>query len=473
PEHGEIKDLASSNARIFSEKMALVSEDFSERCSLEKCGAGIFACKDHFARKSPITFIEITPRCNMNCPVCYIDASIKGADIPLEDIKKMISEIKVHDPETHLVLIGGEPTIHRDFFKILEAVKEAGLMKRCYLATNGITLADEKFCRKVYDAGIRWYYLAFDSVDKETCKKIRGSYRSYEAVRKTIENLRKFRRPKIVLSIAVVKGVNDKELSRVVEFAVENSDVVRRVSISAEVFCGRQTSTNNLLKNRITPECIESILEKDLNINSPTVSLASYGILLKPLSLAGFLPRRTGLYTMPHPLCGNIGFVGRDKNGSYFSAIDLVVKNPSRNLYRYSKRIENFSVRMAKSKERFIRGSTAGKALWKLEVYFYYMPVYLGMLLSFIKPSFIFKAAVSFIKSIFAGEKTGGILFTKNRVEIHYLIACDKYNFVWEKMPYCATHHYRINPGTKKVTKMCGCYVFPFRSYADSCHAMG
>ncbi|MEA3347168.1 MAG: hypothetical protein U9Q21_03665, partial [Candidatus Auribacterota bacterium] len=42
PEHGEIKDLASSNARIFSEKMALVSEDFSERCSLEKCGAGIF-----------------------------------------------------------------------------------------------------------------------------------------------------------------------------------------------------------------------------------------------------------------------------------------------------------------------------------------------------------------------------------------------------------------------------------------------
>ena len=87
--------------------MALVTEDYSGKCSLEKCGAGIFACQDHFAKKSPITFIEVTPRCNMRCPVCYIDASTKGGDIPLEDIKKMISEIKKHDPGTHLVLIGG------------------------------------------------------------------------------------------------------------------------------------------------------------------------------------------------------------------------------------------------------------------------------------------------------------------------------------------------------------------------------
>ena len=63
-----------------------------------------------------------------------------------------------------------------------------------------------------------------------------------------------------------------------------------------------------------------------------------------------------------------------------------------------------------------------------------------------------------------------------------YILALERHIFelyenqkerVWEKMPYCATHHYRIDAGTKKVTKMCGCYVFPFRSYADSCNTMG
>ncbi len=472
PEHGEVRDLASSDAKLFSGKMALVPEDYSEKCSLEKCGSGIFACQDHFARKAPITFIEITPRCNMSCPVCYIDASTKGGDIPLEDIKKMISKIKKHDPGTHLVLIGGEPTIHKDFFKILEAVREAGLIKRCYLATNGITLSSEEFCKKVYDAGIRWYYLAFDSVDKEKCKLIRGSYRSYEASRKTIENLKKFKRAKIVLSVTVVKGVNDKGLPAVLDFAVRNKDVVKRISISAEVFCGRQTSSEDLLKKRITSECIESILRGTIGNGAATMSLALYGTILKPLNLAGLLPKRTGIYTMPHPLCGNIGFLGRADDGAYFSVIGLAIKNSAADLYKYGKKVKDFSVRMEKIK-KILCSNLFGNILWKLIVFCYYVPVYFGMILTFIRPSFVFKAVMAFPKSVFTGRKVSECLLGKDMVEIHYLVSCDKYNFVWERMPYCATHHYRIDAGTKKVTKMCGCYVFPFRNYADSCNTMG
>jgi len=48
-------------------------------------------------------------------------------------------------------------------------------------------------------------------------------------------------------------------------------------------------------------------------------------------------------------------------------------------------------------------------------------------------------------------------------VELYYLLGSDKYNFIWDRMPHCATHHYRIHPTTKQVIKVPGCLVFAFR----------
>ncbi|MBN1422132.1 MAG: radical SAM protein, partial [Planctomycetes bacterium] len=354
PEHGEVTDLASPDARLFIEKMALASEDYSERCSLTRCGQGIGACASHLAKRSPITFIELTPRCNMQCPVCYIDASTRGEDLPFEDVERMVGEIKRSDPETHLVLIGGEPTIHRDFFRILDLLKREGLIKRCYLATNGITLADEDFCRRIFEMGIRWIYLAFDATDREICRRIRGSYRSYEASRKAIENLRPLRRMRVVLAVTVVKGLNDGDLGNVVDFALENRDTVKRISISAEVYCGRQTTSEDLLRNRVTAEHIEGVLREKLGVRMPTMSLAVVGVLLAPLKAAGIIRSGYWVETMPHPLCGNIGVLGKRPDGRITSLIDLAVRRPER-VYRYAARVERLAARMRRRREALAR----------------------------------------------------------------------------------------------------------------------
>ncbi|MCK9554922.1 radical SAM protein [bacterium] len=472
PEHGEVNDIASSNKDIFIGKMGLAGDDCSQNCSIDKCGAGIFSCQNHISRRSPIVFIEVTPRCNMNCPICYIDASTKGSDIPFEDIKRMIQKVKESDPETHLVLIGGEPTIHKDFFKILDLVRDAGLMKRCYLATNGITLSDEKFCKKVYDAGIRWYYLAFDGVNKETCKKIRGSYRSYEASRKTIENLRKFKRAKIVLSVTMVRGLNEGELPEVIKFALDNSDVVRKVSVSVEVFCGRQEHPEKLVEKRITPECIESTVKKAFNMKAATAALVFYTRLLEFLKLAGLLSEDVWMYGMPHPMCGSSGFICRNEDGSIFSAIDMIIRNPDKNIYRYGAKITGLIHRMGNIKSG-LSGIFLGKFLWKVMDLGFFVPAGFVITLFYIRPSFLIKVFSSAVKSVFGKKKMRDYLTGNSKVQLDYLVGADKYNFAWEKMPYCATHHYRIDPRTKKVVKMCGCFVIPFRSYAESCNTMG
>jgi len=471
PEHGEIVDLASSNAVVFKEKLDLSPEDYSDNCTLEKCGVGVFACREHFARKAPIAFIEVTPRCNMNCPICYIDASTAGDDIPLDDIERMIAEIKEHDPDTHLVLIGGEPTIHRDFFQILAAAGNAGLIRRCYLATNGLTLVDEEFARRVKEMGLRWLYLGFDSTDREICKQIRGSYRAHEAAKKTIENLRKLRR-RVVLSVTVVRGINDEDLVNTFDFAVENSDVIKRISISAEVFCGRQTTTEDLLKSRVTVECLDTILTQGLKVGVATMPLSMLATFIEPFKVMGVIPEDTWIISVPHPLCGSVGLLRKNPDGTWSSVIDRVIRNAPEHMYKYGKKVVDLLARMKKRRER-IEQKSGGKILWRLIGLFWYLPRYLVMVFSFIRPAFLGELISALVRSIFTKAKLKDLLFGSKRVEFHYLISCDKYNFVWEKMPYCITHHYRIDPETKRITKMCGCYVLPFRSYAESCNTMG
>ncbi len=470
PEHGEVRDVASSNAEIFKGKMSLAPEECSGKCNLALCGAGIDTCPHHVGRSSPITFLDITTRCNLACPVCYINATAKGKDLSLEDIKRILHQMKTTTPDTHLVLIGGEPTIHPQFFEILAAVREAGLMKRCYMATNGLMLSDEDFCRRVREAGLRWFYLAFDATDKEICRKIRGSYRSYEAPRKTIENLRKFPGSRVVLSVCIVKGVNEHNLPSVVDFAMENSDVVKKLSISAELYCGRQTSSENLLKHRVTAECIEGILRDGLKIEAATVSFSLYAVMLKPLKLAGLLPKTVWSYSIPHPLCGSVGMVGR--NGSCYSLLDIAIRSPGKNLYRFGKEFDDLGKQMER-KRPCMSQSFGGRIAWESLVWLYYLPRYIFSLFGAVRPSFLWRLVSAVTRSLLTGKKLRHTLFGKERVELYYLFGCDKYSFTWDRMPHCQVHHFRIDPRNGNVVKMSGCFVLPFRSYAESCNTIG
>jgi len=315
--------------------------------------------------------------------------------------------------------------------------------------------------------GIRWVYLAFDATDREICREIRGSYRAYEASRKAIENLRALRRIRVVLAVTVVKGLNDRDLGNVVDFALENRDVVKRISISAEVYCGRQTTSEDLLRNRVTAEHIEGVLREKLGVRMPTMSLAVVGVLLAPLKAAGIIRSGYWVETMPHPLCGNIGILGKRSDGRFTSLIDRAVRRPTR-VYRYAARVERLAERMGRRRDALSR-SAAGRGLWKLLAFGGYLPLYFVMLLSFLRPGFAWRALAASLFSFVSRKKARNVLLGRKRVEIHYLIGCDKYNFTWERMPYCATHHYRLDPRSGEILKMCGCYVIPFRPYANAC----
>jgi uncharacterized radical SAM superfamily Fe-S cluster-containing enzyme len=81
-------------------------------------------CPDH-EQHSCLALIEITEHCNLTCPVCFAESSpMRTSFAPLATVEKMLDALVASEGEPDLVQIsGGEPTLHPDFFAILDAVR--------------------------------------------------------------------------------------------------------------------------------------------------------------------------------------------------------------------------------------------------------------------------------------------------------------------------------------------------------------
>ncbi len=450
---GEVIDLVSSDAELFKDKISLFDHFRDYKCDVRKCKEGVFKCAVHQNRKSPLAFIEITTRCNMTCPVCYADAGNKGRDVPYEDVARMLERIAQEDKDTHLILTGGEPTIHPDFFRILKKISETGLMRRTFMATNCIALSDKEFCKNVYDAGVRKFYFAFDGTDKDACVRLRGSLKAYDSVRKALQNIRELGKAGIILSFTASKGTNLNNLQEAIRFALDNCDIVKRVMITTECFTGRVTDVKGLAEKRLTGDCLEGYICKELGIEAATFPWTAFYILLKPLKYAGLLHQERWASSILSPMCGHMGMIIQ-RDGKLRSMIDLVVKHPRKNIYRCGREIDALSEKMRKS------GRPAA--------FLYYLPRYFFTLFRYLNKKFLWNAVAISFWCGFNPKKIKKRLLGEKRMELYYLLACDKYNFIWDRMPHCATHHYRIHPTTKEVIKVPGCLVFAFREELEN-----
>lgn len=133
-------------------------------------------CPDH-EQHSCLTLLEITERCNLKCPICYAESSPqKGTFRSLEQIEFMLNAIVENEKEPDIIQIsGGEPTIHPQFFEILDLVKSKPV-KHIMVNTNGLKIANDKeFVKRLatYLPGFE-IYLQFDSFEADALKELRG-----------------------------------------------------------------------------------------------------------------------------------------------------------------------------------------------------------------------------------------------------------------------------------------------------------
>lgn len=84
-------------------------------------------------------FFELTYRCNLNCPYCYVGDSRNKDELSTEDWFNVIKQIPWY---SFVTLVGGEPLVRKDFVDILykTAKKTYGKLN---VVTNGILINDE------------------------------------------------------------------------------------------------------------------------------------------------------------------------------------------------------------------------------------------------------------------------------------------------------------------------------------------
>jgi len=195
-------------------------------------------CSDH-QQHSCLSLVEVNDHCNLQCPICYAES---GPHRPLHrslDLVRSMIDAVVHN-EGHpdiLQVSGGEPTIHPQFFEILDYAK-AQPIRHLMVNTNGVRIAqDEAFTERLasYMPDFE-LYLQFDSFERDALMALRGA--DLRRIRE--QALDRLNRMGIStnLVVTVKKGLNDGELGRIVDFAL-TQPCVRGVTFQPVQAAGR------------------------------------------------------------------------------------------------------------------------------------------------------------------------------------------------------------------------------------------
>ncbi|MFB6467055.1 radical SAM protein [Cytobacillus sp. Hz8] len=218
-------------------------------------------CPDH-EQHSCLTLIEITERCNLECPICYADSSPqKGTFRSLTAIEFMLEEIIKNERQADIVQIsGGEPTIHPQFFEILDLAKSKPI-RHIMVNTNGLRIArDKEFVRRLatYAPGFE-IYLQFDSFKKEVLEELRG-VDLREIRQKAMDHLNEFN-ISTTLVVTLKKGLNDQEVGDIIQYGLKQR-CVRGVTFQPIQAAGRLEEYDPAVNRLTVSEVRQMIIEQ-------------------------------------------------------------------------------------------------------------------------------------------------------------------------------------------------------------------
>ncbi len=195
-------------------------------------------CADH-QQHSCLSLIEVCDYCNLTCPICYAESGPSRMQFrSLEHIERMLDAVVRNEGQPDVVQIsGGEPTLHPDFFRVLDLAKQRPI-RHLMVNTNGIRIAQEEdFAQRLADYLPDFeVYLQFDSFEREALMELRGA--DLRSVReKALEKLNRYG-VSTTLVVTLKKGLNDGEMGRIIEYALQQP-CVRGVTFQPIQAAGR------------------------------------------------------------------------------------------------------------------------------------------------------------------------------------------------------------------------------------------
>src|SRR5258708_1402563 len=211
-------------------------------------------CPDH-EQHACLGIIEVNSACDMDCPLCFADAA-PGFSLTLEEVGQMLDDyVRTEGRPEVLQFSGGEPTIHPQIIDFIRAA-QARDIRFVMVNTNGKRIArDDRFLEQLNQVRPVLYF-QFDGFERETYRIIRGEPGILEEKLRALDRLAQIGLD-VTIVPAIERGVNEHEIGRIAEFAIEHP-AIRGITFQPAFHAGRYMNHDPM--NRMTiPEIIRQI----------------------------------------------------------------------------------------------------------------------------------------------------------------------------------------------------------------------
>jgi 7,8-dihydro-6-hydroxymethylpterin dimethyltransferase len=296
-QHGVFESLLSPDLDYWMKSLAFSkpglrpnewSTEVDKGCP-DDCGL----CEDHEQHTcSPI--IEISNHCDIDCPVCIV-WNRNSYNMSLETFKGIVGGLIRKEGGLEVVLLsGGEPTLHPQFFEFCEYITAQPEIKRVLVSSHGLRIVrDPEFAERFRELGL-YLSLQFDTLDDGNYKTLRGAHLLKNRMA-CLQRCEELGIPTVIVP-TVARGVNEHELGQLVNLVL-SYDCVTSVTFQPVAYTGSGgTAFPQDAMARLTQRDIHTLLEEQ------TTWLSKDDFVPVPCS---------------HPSCYSAVYVIRLKDGSY------------------------------------------------------------------------------------------------------------------------------------------------------------
>ncbi len=201
-------------------------------------------------------WVVATSQCQMQCDYCQVNvAEHFFENMNRMDFDKIIQLCK----GAKLTLSGGEPTLHQDIFYFF---RNAARLKRCaQLATNGVRLSDENFCRLLKEANLKEVRISYEMLDTE--HEELADFKKWMGKKSVALKYLEKGHFNVSLSPTIFKGINESLLLETLEYA-KTRPFVKEISVNGFSWVGG--GANRDRAEMIMPDEMVDVICRGFNV---------------------------------------------------------------------------------------------------------------------------------------------------------------------------------------------------------------
>lgn len=276
PQHGRSRVLVSSDLQWYEASRNYVKpgqEPLKRNVdTFIGCPGSCGFCPQH-QQHTCLPVIEITDRCNLNCPVCLKKFNQAFTLTPAE-FEGIVRNLLATEGKVDVINIsGGEPTLHPQLETLIQIALDNGV-SQVSVSTNGLQLLKDKKLREVFKQTRTIAALQFDGFSPAASSFLRGT----DLIAQKLELIKIFEAEGIHYSLVVTaaRGINQQEIPGIADFFFQSRALT--LMFQPIVFTGQavnlgmepvepKTPADPMEQYRLTIPCIVRQLEQGRYVN--------------------------------------------------------------------------------------------------------------------------------------------------------------------------------------------------------------